>query len=62
MTAWRKSSRCSSATCVEVAKVGDQYLIRDSKNPGAAPLRLTQEEWSAFVEGIAADEFRFGRA
>jgi Domain of unknown function (DUF397) len=36
--AWRKSSRCGTSTCVEVAKVEDQYLIRDSKNPAAPAL------------------------
>lgn len=57
--AWRKSSRCGTSTCVEVAKVDEQYLIRDSKNPEAAALSFTQEEWDAFVEGVAAGEFRF---
>jgi hypothetical protein len=57
--AWRKSSRCGTSTCVEVAKVEDQYLIRDSKNPAAPALSFTQAEWDAFVEGVAAGEFRF---
>ena len=57
--AWRKSSRCGNATCVEVAKVSDQYLIRDSKNPSAAALSFTEEEWNAFVAGVTAGEFRF---
>ena len=56
---WKKSSRCASATCVEVAKIGDGYLIRDSKNPDVAPLSFTTEEWSAFVAGVRAGEFRF---
>ena len=56
---WVKSTRCSSATCVEVAKVTDQYLIRDSKRPDVAPLSFTKEEWTAFVEGVNAGEFRF---
>ena len=38
---WRRSSRCSSSTCVEVAQVGDMILLRDSKNPAVAPLRFT---------------------
>jgi hypothetical protein len=44
---------------VEVAKVANEYLIRDSKNPQAAALRFTEEEWIAFVEGVTAGEFRF---
>jgi len=56
---WRKSSRCASSTCVEVAKVEDQYLVRDSKNPDAATLTFTEQEWVAFVEGVTAGEFTF---
>ena len=56
---WRKSSRCGSGTCVEVAKVEDTYLVRDSKNPEAAALSFTPAEWDAFVEGVSAGEFRF---
>lgn len=57
--AWRKSSRCGTSTCVEVAKVEDQYLIRDSKNPEVAALSFSKDEWEAFVEGVTAGEFRF---
>ncbi|MBM2618037.1 DUF397 domain-containing protein [Actinoplanes sp. LDG1-06] len=56
---WRSSSRCSGGTCVEVAKVGDLYLIRDSKNPGAAAHSFTEEEWLAFVAGVKNGEFVF---
>ena len=56
---WRKSTRCGNTTCVEVAKVDDTYLVRDSKNPGGAVLSFTEQEWAAFVEGVAAGEFRF---
>lgn len=56
---WRRSTRCGNATCVEVAKVEDQYLIRDSKNPDAAPLAFTKAEWEAFVAGVRGDDFTF---
>ncbi|AGZ38691.1 DUF397 domain-containing protein [Actinoplanes friuliensis] len=56
---WRKSSLCGSGACVEVAKVGDEYLIRDSKDPGMTPLTFTQDEWLAFEAGVKAGEFRF---
>jgi hypothetical protein len=59
LPAWRRSTKCGSSTCVEVAKVEDQYLIRDSKNPSAAALAFTQEEWVAFVQGVTAGEFEF---
>jgi len=56
---WLKSTRCSGGQCVEVAKVADQYLIRDSKRPDVAPLAFTEDEWTAFVQGVTAGEFRF---
>ena len=55
---WRKSSFCASGTCVEVAKVDDAYLIRDSKSPEAGHLSFTAEEWDAFRKGVLAGEFR----
>jgi hypothetical protein len=39
--------------------VDDQYLVRDSKNPDAAALSFTREEWDAFVQGVSAGEFQF---
>jgi hypothetical protein len=44
---------------VEVAKVDTAYLVRDSKNPDAAALTFTEEEWTAFVAGVQAGEFQF---
>lgn len=54
---WRKSSRCGTSTCVEIARHGDHYLIRDSKNPDAPALQFSAAEWNAFVAGIEAGEF-----
>ncbi|GAA3346166.1 hypothetical protein GCM10020358_56120 [Amorphoplanes nipponensis] len=56
---WRKSSFCAAANCVEVAQLAEQILVRDSKNPTAAPLSFTTEEWSAFVRGVNDGQFRF---
>ncbi|MEV4345985.1 DUF397 domain-containing protein [Actinoplanes sp. NPDC049596] len=56
---WHRSSRCASGNCVEVAKDGDNYLVRDSKNPQVAPYSFTKAEWDAFVAGVKADEFSF---
>ena len=56
---WQRSASCSGGQCVEVAKVADQYLIRDSKQPDVAPLAFTEAEWVAFVQGVTAGEFRF---
>jgi len=56
---WRRSARCGTTSCIEVAKIGNLYLIRDSKEPDANPLSFTADEWTAFVHAIKADEFIF---
>jgi hypothetical protein len=55
---WRKSRRCGSNACVEVANVAGTYLIRDSKDPEGAVLRFSVQEWAAFVDGVKAGDFR----
>nr|WP_092550942.1 DUF397 domain-containing protein [Actinoplanes derwentensis] len=40
--AWRKSSRCGTSTCIEVAPVNEQVWIRDSKTPEADPLQVSR--------------------
>ncbi|MCA2214539.1 DUF397 domain-containing protein [Jidongwangia harbinensis] len=54
---WRRSSRCASSSCVEVADVNGEVLLRDSKNPEVPPLSFTPEEWTAFVGGVKQGEF-----
>lgn len=56
--AWRKSSRCGSTTCVEVARDGKDYLMRDSKNPGQPALRFDQADWEAFLGRIQYGDYR----
>lgn len=55
--AWRKSTRCGSNACVEVSRDGDNYLMRDSKNPRQPALRFGQAEWEDFLGGIQAGNF-----
>jgi predicted secreted Zn-dependent protease len=57
LTDWRKSSFCGTGACVEVAKTGDEFLVRDSKDANSPILKFTGEEWAAFVAGINAGEF-----
>lgn len=54
--AFRKSS-FSRATCVEVAAIGGEVVVRDSKDPEGTALRFTNDEWTAFIAGVKADEF-----
>ena len=54
---WRRSKRCSSGACVEVARNGERFLMRDSKNPGVTPLNFDRAAWEAFLAGVKSDEF-----
>jgi len=55
---WRRSTRCSSGTCVEVATVGSnsterqRYLVRDSKDPRSPELTFDRAAWRTFIEGV----------
>jgi hypothetical protein len=56
---WRRARSCSGGNCVEVAKDGDRYLIRDSRGTDTVPLSFNADEWAAFVRGVKEDDFRF---
>jgi hypothetical protein len=55
--AWRRSSKCSTGTCVEIAAVDGGYLVRDSKRPQQQPMFFTAEELSVFATAFVAGEF-----
>lgn len=50
--AWARSTFCSGGQCVEVAQVGDQIWLRDSKNPDTEPIRFDHDQWAAFLNGL----------
>lgn len=54
--AWRKSSRSSTqgGDCVEVARVGGNIGVRDSKDVGGPVVVLSQEHFTGFVEAVKA--------
>jgi hypothetical protein len=53
---WRRSPYCSAGACIEVARVADRYLIRDSKNPDVQ-LTFSHAEWAAFTKGVGGGHF-----
>jgi Domain of unknown function (DUF397) len=63
---WRKSRRCESGACIEVATSGHNadytrrddaiFMIRDSTRSAGPILRLTLNAWSAFIARIKEDE------
>jgi hypothetical protein len=52
---WRRTSKCASGNCVEVAKAGDRVLVRNSAEPDVV-VNFSTAEWVAFIDG--SQEFR----
>jgi len=47
---WHKSSYSGSGSaCVEVARVPDGVLVRDSKDPDGSALTIPTAAWQAFL-------------
>jgi hypothetical protein len=49
---WFKSSRSGGGDCVEVAFVGEEVWVRDSKNPEGGQLILSREAWLHFLSDL----------
>jgi Domain of unknown function (DUF397) len=50
---WRKSSYSGGGNqCVEVARIGGEVAVRDSKNDGGGHLRFSAAGWEAFLDDI----------
>ncbi len=49
---WRRSTRCSSGSCVEVAATPDAVLVRDSKLAESPILHFDTAAWAAFLGAI----------
>jgi len=54
---WRKSTYSGLNGCVEVAFVGDQVALRDSKDRQGPVLLFSSAEWQSFLDGARAGEF-----
>jgi predicted secreted Zn-dependent protease len=55
---WRRSSHCSDSSCVEVAWIGEDVLVRDSKDPSGPVLGFSRRQWAAFLRGVRSGEFQ----
>jgi hypothetical protein len=54
---FRKSTKCGTNTCVEVAISDDRVDVRDSKQSNGAVLEFTHDEWRDFLAGVVDGEF-----
>ncbi len=53
---WKKSTASGEGSCVEVARVGETILVRDSKDPLGPALTFSGEEWEAFLTGARSGQ------
>jgi len=56
---WRRSSFCASSECVEVARLDDKIVMRDSKDPDGHMLSYTAEEFRFLVRSAKAGDYDF---
>ncbi|MFF7977480.1 DUF397 domain-containing protein [Streptomyces sp. NPDC007905] len=53
---YKKSSRSGPTdSCVEVARLPERALVRDSKHRKGANLKFTEECWSEFLKGVVKE-------
>lgn len=59
-TQWSKSSYSSidGDECIDVSFSRNAVGMRDSHDPHGAVLAFDHDEWAAFLDGVAAGEFR----
>lgn len=55
---WTKSTLSGpNGNCVEVARAGEEVLVRNSRDPLGPALTLQLDEWMAFLDSIKATKF-----
>jgi Domain of unknown function (DUF397) len=54
---WRRSNRCDSGACVEVAVADSGVAVRDSKEVNGPILTFASDVWSSFVAGVREGDF-----
>ncbi|MEA5364481.1 DUF397 domain-containing protein [Amycolatopsis sp., V23-08] len=53
---WRKATASGpNGNCVEVATVGADFLVRDSKNPSDGQISVSSAGWAALMVAIKAN-------
>jgi hypothetical protein len=53
---WKKSSySAANGNCVEVARLGARYLVRDSKNTSQSFLGFTLVGWRTFLKEVKSN-------
>lgn len=56
VSTWRKSTRCETSACVEVATGGSLVGLRNSTLP-EVHLSIDASAWRQFIDGVRTGEF-----
>ncbi|WP_019855214.1 DUF397 domain-containing protein [Actinopolyspora mortivallis] len=51
------ASSVEGTECVEVARIGDTFGVRNSRDPHGPVLEFTRAEMEAFADGVRQGEF-----
>ena len=54
---WQCGRSCDGGACVEVARLSDAIMMRDSVYPDGRILTVSRDEWRRIVAGIKAGVF-----
>jgi hypothetical protein len=55
---WRTSTRSAgNGACVEVASLGAETVVRDSKDPDGPVLRFSLTSWRTFIAAVGVGAF-----
>ena len=54
---WYKSSASGDGACVEIRIAPKGVDVRNARDPSAAVLSFTYQEWRAFLTGVRLGEF-----
>jgi hypothetical protein len=54
---WQCGRSCDGGMCVEIARLSDAIMMRDSMYPDGTILTVSRDEWRRFVVGIKAGDF-----
>lgn len=54
---WRRSRRCGTKQCIEVAAGTKGIHVRDSERPHGPRLKYGRKNWRAFVKSVGQGHF-----
>jgi len=57
---WRRSSRCDSSQCAEVARTASGFALRNSTTQQVV-LPISSSAWQVFIAGVKHGDFDAGR-